>query len=764
MRLFGTRHQIIATSIALVGAAWVGCGSDATEDNVGPGGTLPDGSGLSPEPSAGAGEAPPPPPRPREFSLSTPSLSGFALVDAFPGAQLSLPSAIAWPKGGRPLVLQRHGTVEQITSGGSRRVLDFSSRVHLASEGGALGMALHPNFGDGSGASPYAYFWYNAAGMRQRLSRFTWNPASQSFDGGSELVLVDQAEEKGEHNAGRVAFGPDGFLYFGNGDDDDLSGGNDQRLDRDLVAGVFRIDVDFRGGSVSHPPPRQPESGRTAGYYIPNDNPFVGVPNALEEYWALGLRNPFSFAFDKQSGALWLGDVGDSFREEIDVVVKGGNYGWPYREGDIKGDLLRGTTPPTIGTLEGPWYTYSHASMANLSAILGGTVYRGKELPELNGKYIHSDWPSCRIWAVDTAVRGSRTTVLDNQSDCTPLGVAEDNDGELYLMRIGGVAKLVHEAVKDDTPRRLVDTTLFDDVAGVVPKAKLVPYEITSPLWSDGAVKRRFIYVPEGKHVTSADDGSLTFPVGTIFLKHFELPPSVAPRGRTRRLETRVLVVGEGAVYGLGYRWNAAGTDANLVLDETDEIIHDDATGQDRTWHYPSPGQCWSCHQSGRYRVLGFTAAQLARKTDAGAAQIEALAARGIFDPKALPRVGPAVVSPSDTSASLEARATSYLAANCSPCHHEGASYLGGGQTWRAEPGVPLSERGIVGVYFHNLPMARALGMTAWPLVTAGNPDGSILLARIKSNDPDLRMPPIARNVVDTEGARLIEEWIRSMR
>jgi glucose/arabinose dehydrogenase len=248
MRLFGTRHQIIATSIALVGAAWVGCGSDATEDNVGPGGTLPDGSGLSPEPSAGAGEAPPPPPRPREFSLSTPSLSGFALVDAFPGAQLSLPSAVAWPKGGRPLVLQRHGTVEQITSGGSRRVLDFSSRVHLASEGGALGMALHPNFGDGSGASPYAYFWYNAAGMRQRLSRFTWNPASQSFDGGSELVLVDQAEEKGEHNAGRVAFGPDGFLYFGNGDDDDLSGGNDQRLDRDLVAGVFRIDVDFRGG------------------------------------------------------------------------------------------------------------------------------------------------------------------------------------------------------------------------------------------------------------------------------------------------------------------------------------------------------------------------------------------------------------------------------------------------------------------------------------------------------------------------------------
>lgn len=752
----------LASVVVLGGAALLACAADHDGGDRHAG---DDGGGGAPTdtpPGPGGSESPPGStvsPQRRELPLAIPSLGGFTLVDAFPDVDIPVPSALVWPKapGAAPLVLLRQGTVVQIAGGNARTVLDFSGNVSMVSEAGALGMALHPDFGDGSGGHPYAYVWYNASGSKQRLSRFTWSAANGAFDAGSELVLVEETEQAYEHNAGRVAFGPDGFLYFGNGDD--LNTANHQRIDRALFAGIFRIDVDSKGGTVSHPPPRQPEGGYTAGYFIPNDNPFVGVAGALEEFYALGFRNPFGFSFDRQTGALWVGDVGDTWREEVDLVVKGGNYEWPYREGE----LLRGTVAPTIGAAHGSTYAYSHASMGDLTAILGGFVYRGKELPELVGKYIYSDWPSSRIWALDVAkTKKTRTTLIDNQWKLQPLALAEDDDGEIYLLHLGGISRLVRDANRPDVPRRLSETTLFSDVAGLVPDPKLVPYEIASPLWSDGAVKKRWIYVPPGKTAALADDGSLELPASSMLVKQFDLPPSITPQGRGRRLETRILVVGTETTYGLTYRWNAQGTDADLVLEDADEAIRDVTTGQTRNWHYPGFGQCWSCHRS-ENRVLGFAARQLALTTADGKPQLEVLAARGVFDPAAISKFPPALARPSDTSASLEARATAYLAANCSGCHHAGASYLGGGPTWNASPDVPLGDRGLVGAPHHNTPMAMALGMTNAPLIDPGSPETSVLLGRIKTNNPDLRMPPLARNVVDQEGAALIEQWIRSM-
>jgi uncharacterized repeat protein (TIGR03806 family) len=707
--------------------------------------------------------APPPPGPPRELPLTAPSLGGFTLVEAFPGAGVQFPSAIVWPKvdGAPPFVLERAGRVLELGGGPARLVLDFSASVAMLSESGALGMALHPAFGNGSGASPYVFVWYNAQGgenNRQRLSRFTWSVATRTFDPASEMVLLEEAETRPEHNAGRIQFGPDGFLYFGNGDD--INTANHQRLDRALFAGIFRIDVDARGGGISHPPPRPPEGGYSAGYFIPNGNPFVGVPNALEEFYALGLRNPFGFSFDRMTGALWVADVGDTFREEVDLVVSGGNYEWPYREGDV----VRGLVKTTIGTPQLPKYSYTHAEMGDLSAVLGGFVYRGKELPEIAGKYVFSDWPSCRVWALDVASAPvTRTTLIDNEWKRVPLALAEDNAGEIYLLHAEGIAKLSRDATRALVPSRLSETTLFSDVPGLVPVPALVPYEVSSPLWSDGAAKRRWIRVPAGQHVTRAQDGSLAFPVGTTFVKHFELPTSVVPAsGRTRRLETRVLVVGSETAYGLTYRWNAQGTDAYLVTEPADEGIADDAVRQNRNWHFPSFGQCWSCHRTDN-RVLGFTARQLAVTTADGKSQLEALAARGVLDPKALADMPPGLVRPSDTAASLEARASAYLAANCSSCHRAGGSFLGGGETWNASPGVDLADRGLVGAPHHNTPMAAALGLISAPLIDPGNPAGSILLARVKANAPDLRMPPIARNKVDEDGARLLEQWIQSL-
>jgi uncharacterized repeat protein (TIGR03806 family) len=746
---------VIACSSDGAGSDGEGGGAGASSGANGPGGGGPGGdpSGTA----SGAATAPPVPPF--EFPQTIPS-RGFALVDAFPGKDMDLPSAIVWPKvaGAPALVLERDGRVLELSPGERRQVLDFRGRVEMHSEGGAIGLALHPQFGDGSGDKPYAYFWYNAKGdpKKQRLSRFTWNAAARAFDAGSEVVLVEENETKAEHNGGRLAFGPDGFLYFGNGDD--INSANYQRLDRALFAGIFRIDVDMRGGSVSHPPPRQPEGGFTAGYFIPNDNPFVGVPGALEEYYALGFRNPFGLSFDRQTGALWAGDVGDTWVEEIDEVVRGGNYEWPYREGEV----VRGGAPTSIGTAHGPKYTYSHAEMGDLTAVMGGFVYRGKALPGLLGKYVYTDWPSGRVWALDvTKQPGVRTTLIDNEWKRVPLAVGEDNDGEIYVLHVGGIARLVAAEVQP-VPKKLTETTLFSNVAALEPEPSLVPYEINSPLWSDGAAKRRWIRLPAGAHVKPAADGTLTLPPGTVLVKQFDLPESSRPRGRSRRLETRVLVVGPETTYGVTYRWNAEGTDADIVAEPTDEGIQDEANGQTRTWHYPSFGQCWSCHRA-ENRVLGFTFRQLARKTADGADQLPALAARGVFEPSAIANAPPGLPRPTEPTGSLEDRAMAYLAANCSGCHHKGASFLGGNDTWNASPGVPLAERGLLEAPHHNWPMAGAFDLVMSPLVEPGDPDRSILMARIKTTDTKLQMPPLGRTTVDVEGVRVVEEWIRSL-
>lgn len=696
----------------------------------------------------------------REFPTKTPSIGGYTFDAAYTEAPVAIPSAMVWPKvaGALPIVLERMGTVVELTKTGRRPVLDFSASVALRGEGGALGMALHPQFGDGTGPQPYAYFWYNALGSpknRQRLSRFRWDAASRTFDRASETMLLDQEEEAPVHNAARVLFGPDGFLYFANGDDTNTA--NHQTITRALFAGLFRIDVDMKGGAVSHPPPRTPDGATIRDYYIPNDNPFVGQPGVLEEYWALGLRNPFSFSFDRATGDIWSGDVGESWREEVNKIVKGGNYGWPWREGELR--LVE--SPITIGTEQAPVLSYTHHEMADLTAIFGGFVYRGAELPELTGKFIFADWPSGRLWALDPATR-TRVTLSDNPRSIEPMSLVEDNAGEIYLLHTKGIAKLARDPNKDTLPTRLRATTLFSDVPSLTPAAGLVPYEINATLWSDGASKKRWIRLPAGQHATLGDDGKLSYPVGTAFIKQFDLPETVNPVGRSRRLETRVLVVGEDKTYGVTYRWNPEGTDAFLVTEPTDEVFQDDAAKQSRTWHFPSFSECWSCHREAN-RVIGFTARQVQFIRADGSKQIDALVQAGVFTQETIAKLPAPLARPSDTTASLEERAMAYLSANCSSCHHEGASYLGGEQTWIATPGVALASRGLVGAPHHNWPMARAFNLSGAPLVDPGKPENSILLARIKSTNLDLQMPPLARSVVDPDGAALIEQWIRSM-
>lgn len=183
-----------------------------------------------------------------------------------------------------------------------------------------------------------------------------------------------------------------------------------QRIDKTLSGGIIRIDVTGKSGV---PIPRQPEGGKTQGYTIPADNPFLKEPGALGEFYAIGLRNPFRFHNDKVTGLLWTGEVGSTTWEEVNAIEKGGNYQFPYDEGGRKTSWEKPAKP--VGTERGPVWTYQHTAYDRL--VIGGIVYRGKRWPQLDGKYVFGDNYSGTFWAIPAQNRESGTPLTLGQAD-----------------------------------------------------------------------------------------------------------------------------------------------------------------------------------------------------------------------------------------------------------------------------------------------------------------------------------------------------------
>ena len=324
-------------------------------------------------------------------------------------------------------ITEQRGVIYAFSANNSQQAdifLDITDRVNRGGdEEGLLGLAFDPDY-QGNG---YFYVYYSAADPRRSvLSRFSLDEENTNIaDPQSEVVIMEVAQPYSNHNGGQLAFGPDGYLYIGLGDGgsggDPL--GNGQNLST-LLGSILRIDV----SGLSAP----------GDYEIPADNPFVGTEGARPEIWAYGLRNPWRFSFDSETGLLWAGDVGQNLWEEIDIITKGANYGWNIMEGfhcysPSTGCNQSGLTLPVV--------EYGHSEGCS---VTGGYVYRGAQIASLQGHYIYGDYCSGNIWALaynGSAVAENKLLVVSSLS-ITSFGV--DLAGNLYILdRQGGIYTLV---------------------------------------------------------------------------------------------------------------------------------------------------------------------------------------------------------------------------------------------------------------------------------------------------------------------------------
>ena len=316
---------------------------------------------------------------------------------------------------GRILVFPNERTVAS-----AEVFLDIRERVNdSGNEEGLLGLAFDPDYA----TNGFFYIYYTAANSRRSVvSRFSVRGDDpHRADPASEQVVMEVPQPFSNHNGGNLLFGPDGFLYIGLGDGgsggDPLGNGQDPNT---LLGSILRID------------PRTPSESRT--YSIPSDNPFVDVTGFREEVWAHGLRNPWRFSFDRETGDLWAGDVGQNDFEEIDLILPGRNYGWNVMEG-------LHCYPPSVSScdqtgLESPIVEYPLTG--GNCAVTGGYVYRGSRLPSLYGAYIYGDFCSGKIWAL--RYDGQRVTdqalLVDSTLRLSSFG--EDQAGELYILSFDG--------------------------------------------------------------------------------------------------------------------------------------------------------------------------------------------------------------------------------------------------------------------------------------------------------------------------------------
>ena len=323
---------------------------------------------------------------------------------------------------GRIFVLEQPGRIRILRAGSvvSAPFLDITGKVESGGETGLLGLAFHPQFAQNQRL--FVNYTRLVSGQLQSVtSEFTVSSSNpDSVDPSTERILLKVNKRFGNHNGGQIAFGPDGFLYIGLGDGGGQGDPEENGQDINVLLGkVLRIDVDS-----------------AAPYGIPADNPFASG-GGRPEIFAFGFRNPWRFSFDQPTGRLFVADVGEENREEVDVVTRGGNYGWNRMEGTA---CFEPSTGCDQAGLTLPIHDYGRSDGGT---IIGGFVYRGSDIPSLAGAYVFGDFLSGRVWALrESDGSWARSDLLSTGLTISSFG--QDSAGELYLLDYNGrVLKVV---------------------------------------------------------------------------------------------------------------------------------------------------------------------------------------------------------------------------------------------------------------------------------------------------------------------------------
>ena len=345
----------------------------------------------------------------------------YTIENAFPSVVLSRPTDVQNAGDGtnRLFVTQQTGEIlvfPEQSPDSLKTFLDISSEVNYEhfSELGLLGLAFHPDY-ESNGYFFVAYTAGTPSARLGRIARFQVSADPNVADVASEKILLEWADSFPNHNGGALAFGPDGYLYIGLGDEGGSGDFNNNAQDRSRIFGkILRIDAN--------------QNVDIAPYHgIPDDNPYAGNSSGYrEDIWAYGFRNPWRFSFDDST--LVAGDVGQGKWEEIDIVHKGGNYGWDCREGLVAYDQNNDSLCANPGPFIDPVHVYGHTGS---QSITGGYVYRGpSNALGITGRYIYADFNDGRIWALDLNTR-TNAELANTASFISTFGVGENK--ELYV-------------------------------------------------------------------------------------------------------------------------------------------------------------------------------------------------------------------------------------------------------------------------------------------------------------------------------------------
>ncbi len=585
----------------------------------------------------------------------------------------------------------------------------------------------------------------NESVVTSAVVRFTLGSDGKTFVPSSLKRIISQAQTNPgvNHHWGQVAFGPDGYLYIGSGDGTNGAPAslplNPAQKCSDLRGKILRIDVHT-----------------TAAYLIPPSNPFAANTTCRKEIYALGFRNPWRFSFDSSTGQLWVSDVGAGAYEEIDKVEKVGNYGWPLYEGPQCHIPDQCDTPSLMAPIDATEHNQQPA------AIIGGYVYRGKAIPALYGEYIYNIYPQAPLNALRSQGNGSyvRRILIADAPDFVSYFV--DRQGELYGITGHLKKPIIYKFVRNTSsgvvdppiPALLSQTGCVDPEHPQNPRSGLIPYTVISPLWSDGASKRRWAALPNGKTITIGNDGDFKFPVGTVLMKEFSF--------QGKAFETRLLKRhNDGTWAGYSYEWRGDQSDASLVdgAGKTKKVAVTPTLSM--FWSYPSRADCMACHTEAANYALGPEIAQLnnfnpARypQTQLRGNQLATWNAIGLFDPPLAKPVAdlPSMVDPRDTTQSTIRRVRSYLHANCSGCHRP-----------QGPTRSTIDFRYITRIDKMNLcgavPVVSDLDVDGAKLLYPEHPELSVLSLRMAMRGGN-QMPPLGTTRLDGAAINMIRSWI----